>query len=221
MSLTDTDRQPTRAELNKIDDQLELVENGKQKLEEVQEQLIDEFMNTFEKWQDKNEDIDQKYSEAKRNFDMAQSMEGKIRLQSVAQARKDTVKISSSVDNIAGVKIPNITTVQSAESDLTERGYGILGSSARIDEVASSYEDLIDDVVKLAEIETAMQKLLDEIERVSRRVNAFEYQIIPNLYNEKKRIERKLFEQERQQVYQLKMIKDKKEEEEAEKDKYN
>lgn len=216
MSLTDTDRQPTRAELNKIDDQLELVENGKQKLEEVQEQLIDEFMNTFEKWQDMSENIDQKYSDAQRKFDMAQAMEGKVRLRSVAQARKDTVEITSSVNNIAGVKIPNITTVQSAESDLTDRGYGVLGSSARIDEVASAYEGLVDNLVRLAEIETAMQRLLDEIERVSRRVNAFEYQIIPNLYDEKKRIERKLLEQERQETYQLKMIKDKKEEEEDE-----
>lgn len=216
MSLTDTDRQPTRAELNKIDDQLELVENGKQKLEEVQEQLIDEFMNTFEKWQDMSENIDQKYSDAQRKFDMAQAMEGKVRLRSVAQARKDTVEITSSVNNIAGVKIPNITTVQSAESDLTDRGYGVLGSSARIDEVASAYEELVDNLVRLAEIETAMQRLLDEIERVSRRVNAFEYQIIPNLYDEKKRIERKLLEQERQETYQLKMIKDKKEEEEDE-----
>lgn len=216
MSLTDTDRQPTRAELNKIGDQLELVENGKQKLEEVQEQLIDEFMNTFEKWQDMSENIDQKYSDAQRKFDMAQAMEGKVRLRSVAQARKDTVEITSSVNNIAGVKIPNITTVQSAESDLTDRGYGVLGSSARIDEVASAYEELVDNLVRLAEIETAMQRLLDEIERVSRRVNAFEYQIIPNLYDEKKRIERKLLEQERQETYQLKMIKDKKEEEEDE-----
>lgn len=216
MSLTDTDRQPTRAELNKIDDQLELVENGKQKLEEVQEQLIDEFMNTFEKWQDMSENIDQKYSDAQRKFDMAQAMEGKVRLRSVAQARKDTVEITSSVNNIAGVKIPNITTVQSAESDLTDRGYGVLGSSARIDEVASAYEELVDNLVRLAEIETAMQRLLDEIERVSRRVNAFEYQIIPNLYDEKKRIQRKLLEQERQETYQLKMIKDKKEEEEDE-----
>lgn len=214
MSLTETDRQPTRAELNKIDDQLELVESGKEKLEEVQEQLIDEFMNTFERWQDKNKNMGQTYSDAEKKFEMTQAMEGGVRLRSVARARKNKVKISSSINNIAGVRVPSITTVQSAESDITERGYGILGSSARIDEVASSYEEVIDSLVKLAELETAMKKILDEIERVSRRVNAFEYQIIPNLQNEKRVIERKLFEQERQETYQLKMIKDKKEEEE-------
>lgn len=210
MSLTESDRQPTRAELNEIEDQLALVQNGKDKLEEVQEKLIDEFMNTFEKWQQLNANINGQYEESRDTYDRARSMEGSIRLRSVAKARSDHVEIETGISNIAGVKIPNIISNKTAESDLNKRGYGVLGSNAVIDEVAESYETLVDDLVKLAEVETAMKRLLDEIESVSRRVNAFEYKVIPNLKNEKKDIEAKLMERERQELYQLKMVKDKK-----------
>ncbi|MFB6297721.1 MAG: V-type ATP synthase subunit D, partial [Salinirussus sp.] len=67
-----------------------------------------------------------------------------------------------------------------------------------------------------AEVETAMKKMLDEIEKTKRRVNALEFKLLPELHDNKEYIEQKLEEQEREEIFRMKKIKDKKEAEEAE-----
>jgi V/A-type H+-transporting ATPase subunit D len=63
-------------------------------------------------------------------------------------------------------------------------------------------------------VETAMKKMLDEIETTKRRVNALEFTLLPQLYENQEYIEQKLEEQEREEIFRMKKIKAKKEEEE-------
>src|SRR3989442_15564629 len=70
---------------------------------------------------------------------------------------------------------------KSVRRKLEDRGYGIITTSARIDEAAEAYEALVGDIVVAAEVETTMRRLIEEIEKVKRRVNALEYRLIPEL----------------------------------------
>jgi V/A-type H+-transporting ATPase subunit D len=65
-------------------------------------------------------------------------------------------------------------------------------------------------------VETAMKKMLTEIETTKRRVNALEFKLLPDLHENKEYIEQKLEEQEREEIFRLKKIKAKKEAEEKE-----
>ncbi len=56
-----------------------------------------------------------------------------------------------------------------------------------------------------------MKKMLEEIETTKRRVNALEFKLLPDLYENKEYIEQKLEEQEREEIFRLKKIKAKKE----------
>jgi V/A-type H+-transporting ATPase subunit D len=56
--------------------------------------------------------------------------------------------------------------------------------------------------------------MLDEIEKTKRRVNALEFKLLPELRTNQEYIEQKLEEQEREEIFRLKKIKDKKEAEE-------
>ena len=85
-----------------------------------------------------------------------------------------------------------------------------MGTTARIDESADSYERLLDSTILAAEVETGMRKLLTEIEITKRRVNALEFKVLPELYQIRKFIEQKLEEQEREEIFRLKKIKGKK-----------
>jgi V/A-type H+-transporting ATPase subunit D len=114
-----------------------------------------------------------------------------------------------------GVVVPQIESSKVKKS-LDERGYGVLGTSARIDEAADAYEELIESIILAAEVETAMKKMLEEIETTKRRVNALEFTLLPQLYENQEYIEQKLEEQEREEIFRMKKIKAKKEEEEAE-----
>jgi len=63
--------------------------------------------------------------------------------------------------------------------------------------------------VKAAELETTMRRLLEEIERTKRRVNALEFKVLPDLIDKKRFIEMRLEEMERDNIFRLKRIKGK------------
>jgi V/A-type H+-transporting ATPase subunit D len=174
-----------------------------------------EFMDILDQAQDIRNELDADYKRAQQKLDMARAMEGDVAVRGAAAALKEHPEITTQSKNIMGVVVPQIESSKVRKS-LDERGYGLLGSSARIDETADAYEELLESIILAAEVETAMQKMLQEIETTKRRVNALEFTMLPTLYENQEYIEQKLEEQEREEIFRLKKIKAKKEEEEAE-----
>jgi len=84
-----------------------------------------------------------------------------------------------------------------------------VGTSSYIDEATEAFEKLVETLVQAAEVETTMKKLLDEIEKTKRRVNALEYKVIPELQEAESFIQLRLEEMERENIFRLKRIKDK------------
>jgi V/A-type H+-transporting ATPase subunit D len=171
-----------------------------------------EFMDILDQAQDVRADMEANYTEAQRAIDMARAMEGDVAVRGAAAALKEHPEITTQSKNIMGVVVPQIESTK-VRKNLEERGYGLLGTSARIDEAAEAYEKLLESVILAAEVETAMKKMLDEIETTKRRVNALEFKLLPELRENQEYIEQKLEEQEREEIFRLKKIKAKKEQE--------
>ena len=209
------DVKPTRKNLMAIEDRIDLSERGHDTLEQKRDGLIMEFMDILDQAQDVRSDMAADYETAQRTIDMARAMEGDVAVRGAAAALKEHPEITTQSKNIMGVVVPQIESSKVKKS-LDERGYGLLGSSARIDEAADAYEELLESIILAAEVETAMKKMLEEIETTKRRVNALEFTLLPRLYENQEYIEQKLEEQEREEIFRLKKIKAKKEEEEAE-----
>ncbi|PSQ24688.1 V-type ATP synthase subunit D [Halobacteriales archaeon QS_9_67_17] len=207
------DVKPTRKNLMAIEDRIELSERGHDTLEKKRDGLIMEFMDILDQAQEVRENVDDQYQRAQRAINMARAMEGDVAVRGAASALKEHPEITSESKNIMGVVVPQIESSK-VQKDLDERGYGVLGTSARIDEAAESYEDLLETIILAAEVETAMKKMLEEIEKTKRRVNALEFKLLPDLYSSQEYIEQKLEEQEREEIFRMKKIKAKKEEEE-------
>jgi V/A-type H+-transporting ATPase subunit D len=105
-----------------------------------------------------------------------------------------------------GVVVPKIEA-SSVHKPINKRGYGILGTSSYIDETVDSYEILVDKIILAAEIETTMKRLLDDIEKTKRRVNALEFKVIPEMQEAMDFIRFRLDEMERENTFRLKRIK--------------
>ena len=206
------DVKPTRKNLMAIEDRIDLSERGHDTLEQKRDGLIMEFMDILDQAQDVRSDMAADYETAQRTIDMARAMEGDVAVRGAAAALKEHPEITTQSKNIMGVVVPQIESSKVKKS-LDERGYGLLGSSARIDEAADAYEELLESIILAAEVETAMKKMLEEIETTKRRVNALEFTLLPRLYENQEYIEQKLEEQEREEIFRLKKIKAKKEEE--------
>ena len=208
-----TDVKPTRKNLMAIEDRIDLSERGHSTLEKKRDGLIMEFMDILDQARDVRGDLETDYEVAQRTINMARAMEGDVAVRGAAAALKEHPEITLRSKNVMGVVVPQIESTRVKKS-LDQRGYGVLGTSARIDEVATAYENLLETVILAAEVETAMRKMLDEIETTKRRVNALEFTLLPDLYESKEYIDQKLEEQEREEIFRLKKIKGKKEREE-------
>jgi len=208
------DVKPTRKELMQIEERIELSERGHDTLEQKRDGLIMEFMDILDEAQDVRADLDETYEEAQNAINMARALDGDVAVRGAAAALKEHPELTTESRSVMGVYIPQIDSTKVSKS-LDERGYGVLGTSARIDEAAEAYEDLLDQIILAAEVETAMKKMLDEIETTKRRVNALEFKLLPELRANEEYIEQKLEEQEREEIFRMKKIKDKKEREEA------
>ncbi len=212
------DVKPTRKELMEIKDRIELSEQGHETLEKKRDGLIMEFMEILDEAQDIREQLEENHQRAQNKIAKARALDGELTVKGAAEARKDKPEITISPKNVMGVVVPQIESSK-VKKEIDQRGYGVLDTSARIDEAAEEYEELVESIILAAEIETAMKKVLEEIEKTKRRVNALEFKLIPELKEARDFIELRLEEMEREEIFRMKKIKAKKEREEKEKEK--
>ncbi|WP_445474694.1 V-type ATP synthase subunit D [Methanococcoides methylutens] len=200
------DVKPTRSELIELKKKIKLSEGGHKLLKMKRDGLILEFFDILSKAKDVRSELDAAYEKANEKIGIAESVEGRITVKSTAFAMKDAPQIELESHNIMGVVVPKIES-SSVRKPINKRGYGILGTSSYIDEAVDSYEVLVEKIILAAEIETTMKKLLDDIEKTKRRVNALEFKVIPELKESMSFIRLRLEEMERENTFRLKRIK--------------
>ena len=204
MSIADV--KPTRSELIATRRRIKLSISGHKLLKMKRDGLIIEFFELLPKVKDMRSQLVELYTAADKKLAVAMVADGKSALKSAANCRQTPPQVELSENNIMGVVVPQIQ-VSTIEKSVEERGYGLIGTSVRIDESVHAFEKLAEKVLEAAELETTMKKLLDEIESTKRRVNALEFKVIPNLEDIASYITLRLEELERENVFRLKRIK--------------
>jgi V/A-type H+/Na+-transporting ATPase subunit D len=200
------DIKPTRSELINLKKKIKLSERGYNILKMKRDGLILEFFKVLEEAKSTRDDLTDKYQRANEMIALSNTVEGTISLKSAAFSVRETPTIVLKPKNIMGVVVPEIKASR-VRKKILDRGYGLIGTSSVLDETATAYEELVDSIVRSAEIETTMKKLLEEIESTKRRVNALEFKVIPELSEARDFIKMRLDEMEREELFRLKKIK--------------
>lgn len=200
------DVKPTRSELIQLKNRIKLSERGYKLLKMKRDGLILEFFKILNEARNVRTELDAAYLRAEEKINLASAVNGMVSVRSVAFTAKESPEISLSGKNIMGVVVPKISST-GVKKTLLERGYGIIGTNSYIDETADAYEDLVEKIITAAELETTMKRLLDEIEKTKRRVNALEFKVIPELTAAMKFIRFSLEEMERENTFRLKRVK--------------
>src|SRR6266508_4610538 len=191
---------PTRSQLLQLRRTRRMAERGHQLLKLKRDALIVEFFRVLERAKTLRSNL------ADKRIAIARAIEGSIGVRSAALASREVPTLQLKTKNVMGIIVPKIDA-KSVRKKLEDRGYGIITTSARIDEAAEAYEALVEDIVVAAEIETTMRRLIEEIEKVKRRVNALEYRVIPELKSTEAFIRQRLEEMERDNFMRLKRFK--------------
>ncbi len=200
------DIKPTRSELLEVKKRIRLSQSGYKLLKMKRDGLIIEFFEVLNQAKGIRAKIVKDYRRAHEAIAVASAIDGTLAVKSAAFSVSATPEVKISSKNIMGVVVPKVEGKQVSKKIL-ERGYGVVGTRATIDEAAHAYEALAEDIIKAAEIETTIKKLLDEIEKTKRRVNALEYKVIPELTEAANFIRLRLEEMERENTFRLKRIK--------------
>ncbi len=200
---------PTRQELIKLRRKIKMAKRGHSLLKMKRDGLIMEFRQLLEEAKETITKMIEKYEKARQKLALAMAVDGEVAVRSIALAccRAQPTFVMKK-KNIMGVVVPVIKR-EPIRKCIIDR-YGVLSTTVRIDEAVAAYEELVDSILEVAEIETTLRRLIDEIERTKRRVNALEYRVIPGMEEMAKFITFKLEEMDRENIIRLKKLKTKK-----------
>lgn len=197
---------PTRSALLRLNRRVLLAERGHRLLKEKRDVLVIEFFSIFE---------DQKYLRRKINEDLKDAFKNYMKLRIVDRNTENLATVLPKMQspeieikrkNIMGVNVPLIN-LKKGKRNLFERGYNLYSSSTLLDDVYDKFGEILEEIVRLGEIERSVKLLAREIEKTKRRVNALEYIIIPALEEKRRFIQFQLDEREREDFFRMKRVK--------------
>lgn len=196
----------TRMELLARKAQLSLASQGRDLLEQKRTALLKEFLRMADTVMERSDALQFTAANARHALARAEATAGAEAVRSAALASRAELPLQVTTASIMGVKVPHIEQKRVARSMLG-RGYSITGTSITIDEAASAFENEVEAIIELAEMELRLTRLAAEIQRTSRRLNALDHFLIPRLEAERDFIQMALDERERADHFRLKLVK--------------
>jgi len=197
---------PTRSELLSRRAQIRLARQGADLLRNKREALVREFLSELQRFVDTRQALSRELARARQSLMRALAVDGPEALASAGLASRRSVELQTAMKSIWGTKIVEVTTDYVPRTS-ADRGFSAAGSSARIDETADRFEDVLELLLRVAPLDRKLTRLAEEIRRTSRRVNALEQRMLPSLEEQVQYIRGVLDQREREDVLRLKHLK--------------
>lgn len=199
---------PTRMELTKLKKKLTTAIRGHKLLKDKRDELMRQFLDLVRENKTLREKVEQGILSANKNFVLARSSMQEEVLKVSLMASKQEVFLETSKKNVMSVEIPKFE-YHTKTPDINDiYSYGFAFTSSDLDDAVKSLQEVLPDMLRLAEIEKSCQLMAAEIEKTRRRVNALEHVMIPELREKIKFIVMKLDENERSTQIRLMKVKD-------------
>jgi len=194
----------TRIELLKLKKRFKVAKRGHKLLKEKRDGLMKDFMTVIREAKEARMEVEDLLGGAflfgalAASEMSAQSLEESLMLPRMKTALRVSRK------NIMNVKVPVFDFTKEGEATC----YGYLDTVAELDTSIKKFDQSLEKMIRLAQIEKAILMLASEIEKTRRRVNSLEYVLIPDLEDTIRAITMKLDEQERGNLTRLMKVKD-------------
>lgn len=193
----------TRSELLGRRHELEIAQAGRDLLDDKRQQLLEEFRKVADQVLARAEAVADAAADAVRALAIAEGGDGPEAVRSAALAGRSEIPLQTGVTTVMGVKIAEIE-IPAVGRRRTERGFSMHGSTARIDRAAAVFEAEVQLLLELAAREQRLRRLVDEMSETTRRLNALDFVVVPDLEHEVGRIQSVLDERERQHRFRQK-----------------
>lgn len=164
-----------------------------------------EFFSALEDIRKLREDVNTSLQKAFRALLEAKMVLGPAKLIELSSDLPYSFQIDVDTKNIMGVRVPILKTKEETMAEVVP--YSMIDTTAKMDEAIKKFQEATKLIIRLAETETAVRKLAEEIDKTKRRVNALKYIIIPRIENTIVYIQFHLEEVAREDFFRLKRIK--------------
>lgn len=199
---------PTRMELTKLKKKLTTAIRGHKLLKDKRDELMRQFLDLVRENKALREKVEKGIQAANKNFVLARSAMTDEAINVALMAPRQEIYLDASTKNVMSVEIPQFTYHTKTPDVNDIYPYGFAFTSSDLDDAVKSLQDILPDMLRLAEIEKSCQLLAAEIEKTRRRVNALEHVMIPEMREKIKYIVMKLDENERSSQIRLMKVKD-------------
>lgn len=199
---------PTRMELTRLKKKLTVAKRGHKLLKDKRDELMRQFLDLVRENRILRERVEKGIKKANDNFILARAGMSDEIINTALMAPRQEIYLEAASRNVMSVEVPEFshTTKTPDSNDIYSYGYAF--TTGELDDAVKSLQDILHDMLKLAEVEKSCQLLSSEIERTRRRVNALEHIMIPDLQENIRIIVMKLDENERSTQVRLMKVKD-------------
>ncbi len=201
---------PTRMNLLQRRGQLRLAQKGVDLLKKKRDALVAEFFGLVREALEARKALNQAAKEAYGALLLAQAFDGPEAVAGASLGVPPVEGVEAEVENVWGSKVPRL------RATFPEALLSPVGTPAYTLEAQKAFRRYAEALVQVANTETRLKKIGEEIKKTTRRVNALEQVVIPGIRGQIRFIQQVLEQREREDTFRLKRIKGKIEAREAE-----
>ena len=199
---------PTRMEMKRIQTRYQTARKGHKLLKDKRDELMKQFLDVVREDKLLRERVEEALGKVYQSFTVASALSSPKMLEEALICPKKEGELSVEYKNIMSVTVPEFHLRVHAEGGSDSYNYGMAFTSGELDSSLRELNEILEDLIRLAELEKTAQLLAEEIERTRRRVNALEYILMPQYLATIKTIKMKLDENERGNTTRLMKVKD-------------
>ena len=195
---------PNRMELLRLKRRTAIARRGHKLLKDKLDELMKRFLDLIHQNRALRQEVESKLTQAYLLFALARSEAPIEFIEEALLYPHAFVELEIEPVNLMGVRVAEFKAKQEGTIDC----YGLGSTPSMLDDALVTFNETLPQMIKLAEVEKAVELLAGEIEKTRRRVNALEYVLIPQLEEAVWHVSMKLDEMERSYRTQLMKIKE-------------
>ena len=199
---------PTRMEMKRIQTRYQTARKGHKLLKDKRDELMKQFLDVVREDKALRERVEASLSTVYKSFTVASAVSSPKMLEEALICPKKECDLAVDYKNVMSVTVPQFRMRVLAEGNSDSYNYGLAFTSGELDSSLRELSGIMEDLLRMAELEKTAQLLAEEIERTRRRVNALEYILMPQYLATIKSIKMKLDENERGNTTRLMKVKD-------------
>ena len=199
---------PTRMELKKLQVRYTTARRGHKLLKDKRDELMRQFLEVVREDKALREKVEKALEAYYRGFTVASASGNPKMLEEALICPKKEGSLDVTYKNMMSVIVPSFAMNVVGDNASEGFNYGLAFTSGELDNSIRELNGILEDLLRMAELEKAAELLAEEIEKTRRRVNALEYIMMPQYLEAIKKIKMKLDENERGNTTRLMKVKD-------------